>query len=112
MEASQEAGLQKHNVQQLTFNGLQTVLAIAMIGVGARVSNNIAVSIISFQCYYDKMQTNVLSFVSSCLFLLFQYRDDCNMGAALFLLVGGGIMLAVNIFSLFAIATPCKCDDM
>lgn len=52
MEASQDADLQKHNVQQLTFNGLQTVLAIAMVGVGAEVSNNNAVSIISLQCYY------------------------------------------------------------
>ena len=51
MEAEQEAGLQKHNQQQLTFNGLQTVLAIAMVGVGAEVSNNNAVGIISFQCY-------------------------------------------------------------
>ena len=41
MEASQEADLKKHKVQQLTFNGLQTVLAIAMVGVGAQVSNNI-----------------------------------------------------------------------
>ena len=41
-----------------------------------------------------------------------KYKNDCNMGAAMFLMAGGGIMLFINLFSLFAWATPCECDDM
>ena len=39
------------------------------------------------------------------------YKKDCNTDAAQYLLVGGGIGLALQILTLIAMATPCESDD-
>ena len=61
------------------------------------------------------MQSNIRKYEKYFLFFnlrIVQYNHECNNGAAMFLMAGGGIMLFVNLFSLFAWATPCECDDM
>lgn len=41
-----------------------------------------------------------------------QYKDDCRDGnAPLFLMLGGGIVLATTAFKLIAYFTPCETDD-
>ena len=113
MEAAQEIGVKRHQTQQLSFNSLQVVLAVGMVAVGAMVS---AITLI----VDAKTWGFIIQFFYLYLFLLFfhitisilKYKNECNMGAAMFLMAGGGIMLFINLFSLFAWATPCECDDM
>ena len=41
-----------------------------------------------------------------------QYKDDCReSNAPLFLMLGGGIVLATTVFKLIAYFTPCETDD-
>ena len=49
-------------------------------------------------------------FVLFC-FLGYQYKDDCNVNAATFLLLGGGIVLATSALNVVAYLTPCDWDD-
>ena len=37
--------------------------------------------------------------------------DDCNVDAATFLLLGGGIVLATSALNVVAYLTPCEWDD-
>ena len=37
--------------------------------------------------------------------------DDCNVDAATFLLLGGGIVLATTALNIVAYLTPCEWDD-
>ena len=37
--------------------------------------------------------------------------DDCNVDAATFLLLGGGIVLATSALNVVAYLTPCNWDD-
>merc|ERR1712150_198068 len=41
----------------------------------------------------------------------YQYIDDCNVDAATFLLLGGGIVLATSALNVVAYLTPCEWDD-
>merc|ERR1712223_33419 len=41
----------------------------------------------------------------------YQYMDDCNVDAATFLLLGGGIVLATSALNVVAYLTPCEWDD-
>ena len=45
------------------------------------------------------------------LFLGYQYKDDCDVNAAMFLLLGGGIVLATSTMNVVAYLTPCDWDD-
>ena len=44
-------------------------------------------------------------------YLGYQYKDDCNVNAATFLLLGGGIVLATSALNIVAYLTPCDWDD-
>ena len=41
----------------------------------------------------------------------YQYKDDCDVNAEMFLLVGGGIVLATSAMNVVAYLTPCDWDD-
>ena len=41
----------------------------------------------------------------------YQYKDDCDVNAAMFLLLGGGIVLATSAMNVVAYLTPCNWDD-
>ena len=110
MEETSENNIKKHQAQQLSFNTLQVVLSVGMVAVGASVSNYYILFVFYNIVVVIKPWFKHLYYINY--HDLFQYYHDCNMGAALFLCVGGGIMLFVNIFSLFAWATPCEFDDM
>ena len=48
-----------------------------------------------------------LFYVFLNLFLGYQYEDDCNVNAANFLLLGGGIVLAISALN---VVICCCCD--
>ena len=115
MEAAQENGVKRHQTQQLSFNSLQVVLAVGMVAVGAMVRRTALI----VNAKIGVMNNIIQIFTYICSFIvfhipiyIFKYKNDCNMGAAMFLMAGGGIMLFINLFSLFAWATPFECDDM
>ena len=53
----------------------------------------------------------IIIFFFSDLLLGYQYKDDCDVNAAMFLLLGGGIVLATSAMNVVAYLTPCNWDD-